>query len=233
MSGNRFARVFWIAAAATLVVAAFVALAAVLRGDFSDTDGRILGTLAALLYTGGALLSGLALVDRGRAALLGWAIVAASPVTLAFVLRAVWEWMGDGDNHGLWQLAWSSVLVLLAGLMASTALLFARSDPLVRLAWAAGGLAALAAALSSVAIWDRNPSDTLARVLGAVWILAALAYFLVPVLQRFTAAGATPSEIRVLATLDDVELVASRGPLEGLAIEPPAPGERLVLRRRT
>jgi hypothetical protein len=42
----RFSRIFGIGAATTLVVAALVALAAVVTGDFSDTDARILISLA-------------------------------------------------------------------------------------------------------------------------------------------------------------------------------------------
>lgn len=231
MTRLRLSRIFWIGAAAILIVAALVALAAVVRGDFSDTDGRILGTLAVLLYTGGGLFSGLALIDRGKATWLGWTIAGASPVTLALMLRALWEWVGDGDDNGdLWQLAWSAFLVLLAGLVAATALLLAKRDALVRLAWAAGGLSALAALLSVIAIWDENPGDSLAKALAVAWILAALAYLLVPVLQRFTAAG-VPTDERVLANLDNIELVATRSRL-GTEVRL-APGERLVLRRRT
>jgi uncharacterized membrane protein YozB (DUF420 family) len=113
----RLRRIFWRGAAAILVAAALVALAAVARGDFSETDGRILGSLALLLYTGGALLAGLALVERGRARLLGSALAAASPVALALLLLWVWTWVDeDGDEHH-WRLAWSSVLILLAGLL--------------------------------------------------------------------------------------------------------------------
>jgi hypothetical protein len=46
-------RIAWLGAAATLVVAALVALGAILRGDFSDTDVKILVTLAAVLYVSG------------------------------------------------------------------------------------------------------------------------------------------------------------------------------------
>jgi len=59
------------------------------------------------------------------------------------------------------------------------------------------------------------------------WIVALVGWLDMPVLQRF-AASAT-STAPVLATLDDVELVASRA--NGLAIEL-APGEHLALRRR-
>ncbi len=230
----RLARISWIGAAAILVAAALVAIAAVIRGDFSETDGRILVTLAALLYTGGAALAGLALVDRGRAWALGWTVAAAAPVSLALVVWAVWTFVGDGGgNEEANKLAWSSVLALLSGLIATTGLLLARRRALIRLGGVAGMLAAVAAALSIAAVWSENPSDTFAKTLGVFWILAALCYFLVPVLQRFTTAGVEEHAVRVLAQLDGVEVVASRARLEGLAIEPPGPGERLFLRRRT
>ena len=230
MTRVRLGRIFWIGAAAILIAAALVALVAVLRGDFSDTDGRILGTLAALLYTGGGVLAGLALVERRRAVWLGWTVVAGSPVALVLLLRAVWEWVGDGEGEVLWELAWSAVIVLAAAIMASTALLLARRVALVRLAWTTGALAATAAVLTIVAIWDEDPGDALAKVLAAFWILALLSYFLVPVLERFLAPTGETGE-RVLAQLDDVELVATRA-REGTEVHL-APGERVVLRRRT
>jgi len=229
----RLARIFWLGAAAVVIAAALVALGAVVKGDFSDTDGRILVTLAALLYTGGAALSGLALVDRGPVRILGLVVAAAAPVCLALVLWAIWTFIGDGGgNENANKLAWSSVLALLAGLIATTGLLLARRQALVRLAGAAGVLAGLAAFLSIGATWDENPSDAYVKALAVLWILAALAYFLVPIMQRFSNVGVEEAGQRVLATLDGVELVASRGPVEGVAVEAPAAGERLVLRRR-
>ncbi len=41
----RVTRIFWLGAAAALVVAALVAIAAIVGGSFDDTDGRILLTL--------------------------------------------------------------------------------------------------------------------------------------------------------------------------------------------
>jgi len=233
VSRGRLSRIFWIGAAGILVVAALVAIAAIIRSDFSETDGRILVTLAALLYTGGAALAGLALVDRGMARALGWTVAAAALVCLGLVIWAVWTFVGDGGgNEEANKLAWSSVLALLSGLIATTGLLLARRRAFVRLAGAAGVLAAVAAALSIGAVWSENPSDTFTKTLAVLWVLAALCYFLVPVLQRFTAAGVEEHAVRVLAELDGVELVASRHPVEGVPTEPPASGERLFLRRR-
>ena len=232
MRRARLARLFWIGAAAALVAAALVALAAVVRGEFSDTDGRILGTLAALLFAGSALLAGLALVERGIARPLGWALIVAAPVSLAFVLRAVWTFADEGGGDE-WKPGWSGILVLIGGLVAATALLLVRRQALVRVAAAAGVLAVLAAAVSIAAIWMRNPGDTIAKTLAGLWILAALAYFLVPILQRWSAVGERNVGVRVLAALGDVELVASREHIEGVVVDArQAAGERLVLRHR-
>ena len=221
-------------AAAIVVVVALVALAAILGGDFSDTDGRILVILAALLYTGGAAICGLTLVDRGSGRLLGWTVAGAAPVCLAFVTWAIWSFAFDGGgNETADKLAWSAALELLAGLMATTALLLARRPALVGLAAGAGALAALAATVSVAGIWTEPDSESFVKALAVLWILAALAYFLVPILQRFSSVGAAEAAIRVLAELDGVELVASRALTEGVRVEPPASGERLVLRRRS
>jgi hypothetical protein len=139
-------------AAAIVVVAALVALAAVVKGDFSDTDGDILVTLAALLYTGGAAICGLTLVDRDRARLLGWIVAGTAPVCLAFIALAIWSFADGGENQIANKLAWSAALELLAGLMATTALLLARRPALVGLAAAAGALATLAATVSAAGI---------------------------------------------------------------------------------
>ena len=139
--------------------------------------------------------------------------------------------MDEQDNDPQSRLAWSAVLLLLAGLVSTTGLLLARRRVLVGLASTAGALAGLAATLSVVGIWTEPDSDAFVKTLAVVWILAALAYFLVPILQRFTTAG-EPATIRVLAELDGVEIVASRVRVEGVDVEPPGTGERLVLRRR-
>lgn len=231
MSRLRLSRIFWIGAAAILVAAALVALVAVLRGDFSDTDGRILGTLAALLYTGGTALAGLALVERGgRVQLLGWAVVGAAPVCLGLITWEIWSrYFDGGGDYDATRAAWSAVLVLLVGLVAATGLLLARGRLATSLAWAAVGFAACAAALSVAGIWTEPEDDAYVKVLAVLWILSGLCYFLAPVLQRFSTSVDGPEE-RVLAELDGIELVATRAP-DGL--DPRlARGERLALRRR-
>jgi hypothetical protein len=230
---RRLARVFWLGAAAILVAAALISLVAIVGGGFSETDGRILGTLGSLLYCGAAALGGLALADRGPARRLGWAVVGLSGITFVLLVVAIWEIAG-GDGEWSWKLAMSGALYLLAGLVATTGLLLTTRPALQRLAAAAGVLTAIAVSLTLVPLWrDADPGSTLAKAMGAAWILSALAYFLAPVLQRWSAVGEAEAGDRVLATLGDVELVATHRPGADLVVtERPRGTERLVLRRK-
>jgi hypothetical protein len=224
----RLSRICWIGAAAILVATALVALFAVLRGDFSDTDGRILGTLAAVLFAGSTLVAGLALVERGGR-VLGWSAVVVSGPAFAAIAYPIWDFVFEVEGDS-WRWGWFGILTLIAALIAVTAQLLARTPALVRLAGVTGVLGAIAAALSAAAIWSDNPGDTFGRVIAVLWILTGLGYLLVPVLQRFTVAGHAPVEVRLLAELDGVEIVATRaGDGREIQLEP---GERLLLRRR-
>jgi len=224
----RLSRIFWIGAAAILVAAALVALVAVLRGDFSDTDGRILGTLAAALLAGSTLVAGLALAETGER-VLGWSAVVVTVPAFASITYSIWAFVFDGEGD-VWQWGWAGILALLAALIAVTARLLARSRALVRLASVAGALATVAAVASYVAILRDDSGEGFGQLIAVLWILAGLAYLLVPVLQRFTAAGELESRERRIAELDGVEVVATRSS-DGLAVEL-RPGERLLLRRR-
>lgn len=230
MGRVKLTRLFWIGAAVVLAAAALVAIVAVLRGGFSDTDGKILGTLAALLACSGTVIAGLALVERRRLVALGWT---ALPVAaIAFVLLEVAMW-SETDSDTLGRATTTAWLVLAAVVLATTALLLARRATLVRVALVASLLVAAAAGATIAAIWSGDdPSDTALKAIATLWILAVLAWFLVPVLSRLLAAPPEPGVDRVLAAEGDVELVATRAP-GGRGIDPRLePGERLVLRRR-
>lgn len=97
MLGVGFRRLFWIGAAALLAVAALVAIVALVRGELTDTDGMILGTLAITLGAGSVCLAGLALVDRRDFAPLGWAAVAVGLAGYAVIVREIWSHF-DGDE---------------------------------------------------------------------------------------------------------------------------------------
>jgi len=227
MKRPRLARVFWIGAAAILVAAALVALVAVLRGDFSDTDGRILGTLASLLFAGSTAVAGLALAERdGR--LLGRVAVIVSVPAFATLQYAIWDFAFGGDSEA-WRWGWLGAFTLVATLIAVTGQLLARTRALRGLAYVAGAFGFAAAAGTVAAIWT-EPDEAYGRAIAVLWILTALCFLLIPVLQRFSTAGHAPEEERVLDELDGIQLVAVRT-RAGIAPQLDA-GERLRLRRR-
>ena len=228
MTRVRLSRIFWIGAAATLVVAALIGVAGLLRSEFTETDGRILLTLLTLLVAGGAALAGLALVERSSFVAFGWLATVVAVASFVLITAATWR---DYDDDLLTKLAGIAAVTLIAVLLASTQILLHRGrlQAVVVSTWLT---MALAVSGTAIGIAGEEDGATLWKAVGSLWILGVLGWLLVPVLQRFTAAGASATGVRVLGVLDGVELVASRDGLAGIQIEPPAAGERLVLRRQ-
>ena len=170
-------RAFWIGAAALLGAAALVSIVALVRGEFTETDGKILGTLAVVLGAGSTVVAGLALVDRRDLALLGWATVAAGAVSGGVLAWQVWTQF-DGERWSL-----DAVIVLAAALLVATARLLHR-----RLAWLFWTSAALTSVTAAALVWivhaDPAGGEVWPKALGTLAIVTVLAWFLVPVLGR-------------------------------------------------
>jgi hypothetical protein len=228
VNGVRYARIFWIGAAGALVLAAFVAIGAIARGDFGETDARILGTLFTLLLACGTTVSGLALVERRQLVVFGRIAVVLAVASLLVIAAAIWS--DPDDEFESWALR---ALVLLFALLLRT------SGP----TWVFGATAACAA-IATLTTWAALSGDGDAWEIPAIfWVLTVLGYLLLPVLQRFGApevsGSAAPSipehhddpAERVLDALDGVELVVTRS-RDGSIETYLAPGERLLLRRR-
>lgn len=208
----RLSRLFWIGAAALLGAAALVAVYAVVRGDFTETDGKILAVLGTALVAGGVALAGLALIERRELVPLGWFASLGSLVLFAIlVVEAVREW-DEVDLTG------SCYLLLGVLLLAATAGLLRRPSGGWTF-WPTIALLALGTLVTEIAIWGDLDSDTWAKPLGVVWILAGLGWFLVPVLGRLAGRSARP---------DVPERVVGRGP--GRVEVELAEGELLVVR---
>jgi hypothetical protein len=231
VSGVRLSRLFWIGAAAILIVAALVAVGSILRGDFGETEAQVLGTLLSLLVAGATAIAGLALIERGVAK--EFAVAAIVGAALCFAVQAAGIWDGYA-NDALAQLWWSSIALLVTLLLLTTQRLLLREQRLALLFYGTATVASLATLLTSAAIIaDEDGGGSGDRPLQAIailWILTVLGYLLLPVLQRFTRA-ASATHTRVLGELDGVQLIATRGRADGVDVEAPAPGERLVLRR--
>lgn len=224
MTGSRYARIFWIGAAGTLVLAALIGISSLLRSDFSDTDWQILLTLLTSLVAAGTAVAGLTVAERGHTAI-GWGAVVISVVAFALIAAATWDGF---DEEGLAKLAGTAAFGLIARLLGMTQLVLHRGHHawLIFVTWAALSLAALT---SSSALWSENSDDTW-TVAASLWIVGLVGWLNMPVLQRFSAAGAPRGAERLVAELDGIEVVATPS-REGISVDL-HPGERLVLRRR-
>ena len=208
----RLSRLFWIGAAALLGAAALVAVVAIVRGEFTDTDGKILAVLGTALVAGGVALAGLALIDRRELAPLGWlAVLGALVLFVILVVEAVRDW-DEGD------LTTSGYLLLGVLLFASTAGLL-RRPPGDWTFWPTMALLAVGTVVTEIAIFGQSDSDAWAKALGVVWVLAGLCWFLVPVLGRLAGRSARTG----------AERVVGRGP--GRVEVELAEGELLIVRR--
>jgi len=204
--GVGFRRLFWIGAAALLGVAALISIIALLRGEFTETDGKILGTLGAAFLAGSSSLAGLALIDRRDLVPLGWAVAAAGGIGFVILTWQVWNEF-DSENWSL-----DTVVAVVAGLMLATSrLLYRRFEWLY---WTSAGLTVVTAVVYIWAIHADPDGDNWGKTLGTLGILTVLAWFLVPVIGHTSAAT--------------TERVVGRGP--GRVEVELAEGETLVVR---
>jgi len=203
----RLRRFFWIGAAGLLGLAALISIVAILRGEFTETDGKILGTLGAAFLAGSSSLAGLALIERRELVPLGWAVAAVSAIGFAVLTWQVWNEF-TSENWSL-----DTITVVVAGLMLATSRLLHRR--FAWLWWMSAGLTSVTAVVYVWAIHADPQGDNWGKALGTVGILTVLAWFLVPVLGRTS--GATPAD-----------RVVGRGP--GRVEVELAEGETLIVR---
>ena len=225
MTGVRYGRIFWIGAAGALVLAALIAISMLLRGEVSDTDWQLLLTVLTLVVAAGTAVAGLTVAERGHTAI-GWGAVAVAGIAFLFIATAIWS---QFEEETLSKIAGTAAFGVIATLLAVTQLAMHRGRHtwVVVVTWLA---AFFAFATSGGALWSDGGSEDTWKIAASLWIVAAVGWLNLPILQRFTAAAAPPDTDRVLATLDGVELVATRAD-GGFAAEL-APGERLALRKR-
>src|SRR5215204_2772743 len=225
-------RIFLLGAAALVSVAALVAIATVLSGDFGETEGKIFATLATTFAAGSTVIAGLACLGRGVSR-----PIAAAGVLLACAGFALWSaqiW-GEFDSETYWKLLAVLTAAALALLVAMTTRLMLSSPTLVRRLYPATGAAAAGAATVGSVMVLREQGDGW-QLFAILLILALLGETLAPILERFGAAAGRPDE-RVLGVVAGAEVLAVRGRASrsvrvGSTVEQLAAGEQIVVRER-
>jgi hypothetical protein len=199
-------RIFLLGAAALASVAALVAIAAVLNGDFGETEGKIFATLAATFVAGSLATAGLALLARGVLRPLGLLGVVLAVGGYVVWAEQIWA---EHDSDRYWDFLLILLAFALATLAATTNRLLMSTPQLVRTLFPATSTAATLAAAVAVTMLLRDNGDGW-QLIAVLLILTVLGEILAPVLDRYLGAREPDGE-RTLATLAGVSVVAVRG----------------------
>ncbi|HSC72819.1 MAG TPA: hypothetical protein VLB89_01550 [Gaiellaceae bacterium] len=224
-------RIFLLGAATLVCIAALVAIAAIVNGDFGDTEGKIFATLATAFVAGAAAIAGIACLERSVSRPFG--ILGVTLALLGFVLWTDQIWQ-EHDSGGYWKLLGLILTWTLVVLVVTTTRLMTRSPQLVRTLYPATATAAAGAGLTMSVMVLRSNGDGW-QLFAVLLILALLGETLTPILERFvtTPASEQPSE-RVLGEIAGAVVVAVRGSDRSVRVGdrdvPLADDERIVIR---
>jgi hypothetical protein len=215
-----------------LCVAAAVACYALLGGEFSDTDWKVIGT--STLFALASSLAAAGLSVRERAPVLG--AVGVVTAAAAFVLVSFGMWV-ELENEAFWRV--TGIIAIVALESAHVAFVWSRlrpTDPtgVARIGRAAIGLAVVSAVMgiAPIAGLDGGDETLYFEILGVVLVGQLLCTVLAPLVRRLNAGAerpviAVPTEHERLVA----ELTAVAERLEGLDAGPQVQAECERLRR--
>jgi hypothetical protein len=204
--------------AAGLCVAALAAIVAIVSGDFSEGDWKVIGTsvLFALTASTGGAGAGLRLRGGEVAIGLGTVVMAASAVTFALVSLGMWAAV---EGEGYFRAAGTAAIIAVDGAHACFVLARRRvGDPegvqvATTVAVVAAGISGTLGVLAATGLADDGPWEPLAIVLVIQLLATALSLLLRRTArdQPIPSAADTPrdvaGELRVIA--DQLDKAAS------------------------
>ena len=226
-------RIFLLGAATLVSVAALVAIAAIVNGDFGDTEGKIFATLATAFVAGSTAIAGIACLERSISRPFGWLGIVLAAGGFLLWTDQIWQ---EHDSDRYWKLLGLILIWTLVVLVVTTARLMTRAPRLLRTLYPATAVAAVAAGLTVSAMVVRENGDGW-QLFAVLLILALLGETLTPIVQRFVTApsGGAPTE-RVLGEIGGALVVAVNGRRGERSIRlgdreiPLADDERVVIR---
>jgi hypothetical protein len=196
---------FWLGAATLVCVAALVAIAAIVNGDFGDTEGKIFATLATAFVAGSTAIAGIACLERSVSRPFGWLGIVLAVGGFLLWTDQIWQ---EHDSDRYWKLLGLILIWTLVLLVVTTTRLMTRAPQILRSLYPATAVASVAAGLTVSAMVVRENGDGW-QLFAVLLILALLGETLTPILQRFVTApaGEAPTE-RVLGEIGGAIVVA-------------------------
>jgi hypothetical protein len=205
-----------VAAIVSLAATAALAILILLFGDFGSTEGRILGTTAAISFFSLLALPGGILLEHRRARPLAAASVALAAG--AFVLVLAWIW-SSGNSDTVARLAGAATAYAAASTQIAGLTTRSRdTDPRsVRLAYAvASGLALLLASMATYAIFEDLDNEGFYRALAALAVLDVFLVVLQPFLRRLGRGAAATTSVVLEGTREQIADAIAR--VEGTGV---------------
>src|SRR5262249_21495197 len=177
-------RIFLLGAATIVSIAALVAIAAIVNGDFGDTEGKIFATLATAFVAGSTAIVGIACLERGVSR--PFAVLGVLLATFGFLLWAdqIWD---QHDSGGYWKLLGLLLAWALATPAGTTTRLMTRSQRVERTLFRATAAAAVGAGLTVSTMILRENGDGW-QLFAVLLVLALLGEALTPIVERYSAA---------------------------------------------
>jgi hypothetical protein len=199
-------RLFLLGAATLASIAAFVAIVAVLNGEFGETEGKLFATLAATFVAGSTSIAGLSCLARGASRPVGVLGIALACGGYVLWTEQIWA---QHDSETYWKVLLVLLAWTLATLVAMTTRLMVHTPRLVRRLYPATAAAAGGAAfVASVMILRENGDGW--QLFAVLLILTVLGETLAPILDRYAASDDRPV-VRQLGIVAGAEVVAVRG----------------------
>jgi len=226
-------RIFLLGAATLVSAAALVAIAAIVNGDFGDTEGKVFATLATAFVAGSTAIAGIACLERSVSRPFGWLGIVLAVGGFLLWTDQIWQ---EHDSERYWKLLGLILIWTLVVLVVTTTRLMTRAPQLLRSLYPATAVASVAAGLTVSEMVVRENGDGW-QLFAVLLILALLGETLTPIVQRFLTApsGEAPTE-RVLGEIGGAVVVAVNGRRGERSIRlgdreiPLADDERVVIR---
>ena len=168
----------------SLVISAGIGIIIVLKGDFGDTEGKLLGTTLSLaIFTVLAIPSTVQL-GRGKFVLLARFGMGTSVIAFSLIVAAIWS-DGTFESALLTKFMMTFGVIAFASNHTALLLLVSRSTTLIWITLISTIIVlAIIAAMLTISVWVENMPNELARSLTALAILDVLGSLGVPMLSK-------------------------------------------------
>jgi hypothetical protein len=167
----------------SVVISAALAIFSLLRGEFSDTDGRILLTALSIAAASVLTLANGIVIEQGRSRPLANLAIIVSVVGFGMLVVTIWN---DFDLDDLIKISASAIFVAVTLTHWSLVSIARIPDRFRLLQIAAFPLSGVLVAFLIGAIWERVEGSQTAQIAGVIGILTGAITIILPVLQRLS-----------------------------------------------